>query len=157
MWELVVSESYHCYLNGAVNIQLTNFGRGEWSVWGCLWICWSVERLQGYSVHTPKANSTEYTEWQRPLSGVNSIMMVKSAQPGVDGGGGARPPPFTIVTITYKVAVRFSRAGRKTPTISSLPLCMYSVANSVSLGSPHNKPQQRTKYDIRISEFTRKD
>jgi hypothetical protein len=43
------------------------------------------------------------TELQRPLSGVHSIMMEKLAQAGE--GGGARPPPFTIFTITYKVAV----------------------------------------------------
>ncbi len=36
--------------------------------------------------------STEYTEWQRPLSGLYSIMMVKSAQPGE--GGGCTPTPF---------------------------------------------------------------
>jgi hypothetical protein len=31
-------------------------------------------------------------------------MMEKSAQDG-ESGGGARPPPFTLFTITYKVAV----------------------------------------------------
>jgi hypothetical protein len=50
---------------------------------------------------------TEHTEWQRPFSGVHSIMMEKLAQAGE--GGGARPPPFTIPvyhdTITYKVVV----------------------------------------------------
>jgi hypothetical protein len=40
-----------------------------------------------------------YTEWQLPISGAHSIMMEKSAL------AGARPPPFTLVTITYKVAV----------------------------------------------------
>ncbi len=34
---------------------------------------------------------TEYTELQWLLSGVHSIMMVKSAQPG---GGGCTPAPF---------------------------------------------------------------
>jgi hypothetical protein len=34
----------------------------------------------------------EYTQLQLPLSGVHSIMMEKSAQPGE--GGGAHPPPF---------------------------------------------------------------
>jgi hypothetical protein len=46
---------------------------------------------------------SEYTEWQRPLSGVHSIMMVKSAQPGE--GGGCTPSPFTPSTITSKVVV----------------------------------------------------
>jgi hypothetical protein len=41
------------------------------------------------------------TEWQWPLSGVHSIIMEKLAQAGEEGGGGARPPPFTISTITY--------------------------------------------------------
>ncbi len=36
-------------------------------------------------------------------SGVNSVMMEKSAKHG--GVGDARPPPFTISTITYKVVV----------------------------------------------------
>jgi hypothetical protein len=48
--------------------------------------------------------NTEYTEWQWLLSGVHFIMMVKSAQPG-EGGGVARPPPFTLSTITSKVVV----------------------------------------------------
>jgi hypothetical protein len=38
-----------------------------------------------------------------------SIMMEKSAQPGKDGG--ARPPPITISTITYKIVV-FTPAER---------------------------------------------
>ncbi len=40
-------------------------------------------------------------EWQRPLSGVHSIMRVKLAEAG--GVGGARPPRFTTFTITSKV------------------------------------------------------
>jgi hypothetical protein len=44
--------------------------------------------------------TTEFTEWQWPLSGEHSIMMVKSAQP--DDGGSTRPPPFTLSTITNK-------------------------------------------------------
>jgi hypothetical protein len=38
---------------------------------------------------------TEYTEWQWPLSGVLSIMRVKSAQAG--GGGGCMPTPFHYI------------------------------------------------------------
>jgi hypothetical protein len=37
------------------------------------------------------------------LSGIHSIMRVKLAQAGEDGG--ARPPPFTTFTITSKVAM----------------------------------------------------
>ncbi len=49
--------------------------------------------------------TTEYTEWQRPLSGVHSIMMEKFAQAGEGGGCTVRPPSFTISTSTYKVVV----------------------------------------------------
>jgi hypothetical protein len=38
-------------------------------------------------------------DWHWPLSGVHTIVMVNSAQPVV-GGGPARPPPFTLSTIT---------------------------------------------------------
>jgi hypothetical protein len=41
-----------------------------------------------------------HTEWQLPHFGVHSTMMENLAQPCE--GGGARSPPFTISTITYK-------------------------------------------------------
>jgi hypothetical protein len=47
--------------------------------------------------------STEYTEYQLLISGVHSIMRVKSAQAGK--GGGCTPTPFITFTITSKVAV----------------------------------------------------
>ncbi len=47
----------------------------------------------------------EYTEWQWPLSGIHSIVMEKSHQPGGGGGHTRRPPPFTLSTFTYKVVV----------------------------------------------------
>jgi len=43
------------------------------------------------------------TKWQRPLYGVHSITMEKLDHAGE--GGGARPPPYTISTIAYKVVV----------------------------------------------------
>jgi hypothetical protein len=46
-----------------------------------------------------------YRERSNRLSGVHSIMMVNSAQPGGAGGGGARLPPFTLSTITSKVVM----------------------------------------------------
>jgi hypothetical protein len=49
--------------------------------------------------------STEYTEKQRLLSGIHSIMRVKLAQAGEGGGGGCMPTPFITFTITSKVAV----------------------------------------------------
>jgi hypothetical protein len=69
--------------------------------------------------------STEYTELQRLLSGVHSIMRVKLAQVGK--GGGARPPPFITFTITSKVAV-YAPEWAETLTISSKN--MYSVTFS---------------------------
>jgi hypothetical protein len=44
-----------------------------------------------------------HTVWQRPLYGVYTIMMGKLAKDG--DGGDARPPPFTLFTIMFKVAV----------------------------------------------------
>jgi hypothetical protein len=45
---------------------------------------------------------TDYTEWQRPISGVHSIMMEKSAQAGEGGGCAAQcavhPPPSPVHT-----------------------------------------------------------
>jgi hypothetical protein len=52
-----------------------------------------------------KSGRAPHTEWQLPISGVHSIMMEKSAQPDKRGVGGAHPPPFTLVTITYKVVL----------------------------------------------------
>jgi hypothetical protein len=53
-----------------------------------------------------------HTEWQLLLSGVHSIMIEKSAQPGEEGGGmHTRPPLFTISTMTSKVVV-YAPAGR---------------------------------------------
>ncbi len=56
--------------------------------------------------------STEYTEWQQPLSGVHSIIMVKSTK--TNG-----PPPFTLPTITNKVVV-YAPAERA-DTVGILP------------------------------------
>jgi hypothetical protein len=59
-----------------------------------------------------------HTEWQPPLSGIHSIMMGKLAQAGE--GGGARSPTFTIVTITYKVAVHAPAQRAETLTLFHL-------------------------------------
>jgi hypothetical protein len=58
------------------------------------------------------------------------LIMKKLALAGEGGGGGARPSPFTISTITYKVEV-YAPAERADP----LPLFliypfMYSVAET---------------------------
>ncbi len=66
--------------------------------------------------------TTEYIEWQRPLSGVHFIKMEILAQAGERGGVHAHPL-FTISTITYKV-VMYATAERADtlPHISTLPL-----------------------------------
>ncbi len=74
-----------------------------------------------------KAITTEWhTEWQRPLSGVHSIMMEKSAQAG-EGGVGARPPPLTISTITYKVVMYAPAQKADTLHLFLLYPYMYSL------------------------------
>ncbi len=70
---------------------------------------------------------TEYTEWQRPLSGIHSIMMEKLAQGGEGGAGGARPPPCNISTITYKVVAYAPAERAYTLPLFLLYLYMYSV------------------------------
>jgi hypothetical protein len=56
-----------------------------------------------------------------PISGVHSIIMEKSAQPGECGG--ARTPPSTRVTITYKVAVYASAERADTLLLPLYKLC----------------------------------
>ncbi len=68
-----------------------------------------------------------HTEWQRPLSGVQSIMMEKLAQAGKGGGLHACPSPFTISTITYKVAVYAPAEMADTLPLFLLYPYMYSV------------------------------
>ncbi len=71
--------------------------------------CCKVSAVFGLTTKKQKAIQYEryshsaHTERQLPLSGVHSIMMEKLAQSGE--GEGARPPPSTISTITYKVVV----------------------------------------------------
>ncbi len=74
---------------------------------------------------------TEYPEWQRPLSGVHSIMMEKLAQAGEDRGVHAHPLSLYHHHV-QSCGVCSSWEGRCTPTISTLPL-MYSVSPPVSL------------------------
>ncbi len=76
---------------------------------------------------TGKAWDTECTEWQRPLSGVHSIMMEKLAQAG-EGMGSARPPPFTTSTITYKIVVYAPAKREDTLPLVLLYPYMYFVA-----------------------------
>jgi hypothetical protein len=66
-------------------------GKG-WSFcldYSCLFVC---------------SDEGEQIEWQWPLSGVHSIMMVNSAKPG-EGGGCTPIPPFTLSTIKSEVVM----------------------------------------------------
>ncbi len=75
--------------------------------------------------HTKSGTHRVHTEWQRPLSGVYSIMMETLAQAGE--GGGCTPTPFhCIYHHVQSCGVRSSWEGRYTPPISTLPY-MYSV------------------------------
>ncbi len=56
-------------------------------------IAWEI--IDRYSVNIPQS---KYTEWQRQLSCVHSIMMEKLAQ--ADEGGGCTPTPFHIPSRT---------------------------------------------------------
>ncbi len=65
-----------------------------------------------------------HTEWQRPRSCVHSIMIYrKLAQAGE--GGGARPPPSTVFTITYKVALHLHAPAQRTDTLTLFHLYPY--------------------------------
>ncbi len=67
-----------------------------------------------------------HTDWQWPISGVHSILTEKTALAG-EGRGvhRARPLPFTLFNITYKVAV-YAPAERA----DTLPLFhLYPVCN----------------------------
>ncbi len=61
-------------------------------------------------------------------------MMEKLAQ--ACGGGGASPPPFTIVTITYKVAVYAPAEWADTLILFHLDQYMYSVSFPLDFSPP---------------------
>ncbi len=69
--------------------------------------------------------TTEYTELQPLLSGVHSVMRVKSVLAGE--GGGAPPPPLITFTLTSKVAVYAPAEWADTLTLFHLYQYMYSV------------------------------
>jgi hypothetical protein len=58
-------------------------------------------------------------------------MMEKLAKAG-EGGGGARPPPFTLSTITYKVVVYDSVERADTLPLFLLDPCVYSIELTIS-------------------------
>jgi hypothetical protein len=71
---------------------------------------------------------TEYTELQPLLSGVHSVMRVKSVLAG-EGGAGARPPPF----ITSKVALCAPAEWADTLNLFHLYQNMYSVFGPIGI------------------------
>ncbi len=66
-----------------------------------------------------------HTEWHWAFPGEHSVTMVKSAQPGE--GGGCRPPPFTLYTITSKVVVYVPAERAETLPLFLLYPYMYFV------------------------------
>ncbi len=75
----------------------------------------------------------EYTELQQLLSGVHSVMRVKSVLAGE--GGDARPPPLITFTLTSKVAVYAPAEWADTLTLFHLYQYMYSVGRTLTLRS----------------------
>ncbi len=74
--------------------------------------------------------STEYTELRLLLSGVHSVMRVKSVR--LVRVGGARPPPLITFTLTTKVGVYARAEWADTLTLFHLYQYVYSVVLSVS-------------------------
>ncbi len=71
---------------------------------------------------------TEYTEWQRPLSGVHFILMEKSTQTGEGGDGGCTPTPFYHIYYYVQNCGLYAPAERAdTPPLFLLYPYMYSV------------------------------
>jgi hypothetical protein len=66
-----------------------------------------------------------HTEWQWPLSGVNSIMMVKSARPGEGGGVHAVPLTLYLPSRAKLQYIRSSWEDRYTYTPPISPIHLY--------------------------------
>ncbi len=81
---------------------------------------------------TARHDHRVHTEWQRPLSGLKSILMEKLAQASV--GGGACPLPFTIFTITYKVAVYVYAPAERADKLTLFHLYPYVLCGQYSVG-----------------------
>ncbi len=86
--------------------------------------------------------TTEYTEWQWPLSSVHSIMRVKSAH--LEREGDASTPPFTISFISYK-AVVYS----PTEWAGTLPLfLLYPYMDSVGCSTDNESRREPTQQGV---------
>jgi hypothetical protein len=80
------------------------------------------------STYLIRASTTEYTELQPLLSGVHSVMKVKSVLAGE--GGWCTPTPSHYFTRTSKVAVNAPAEWTDTLTLFHLYQSMYSVAST---------------------------
>ncbi len=78
-----------------------------------------------YTAHIRKIDITEYK--QSGNCRFLPLMIEKSALAGE--GGGARPPPYTLVTITYKVAVYAPAERADALPVSHIYPYMYSVVD----------------------------
>jgi hypothetical protein len=94
-----------------------------------------------------------HTEWQWTLSGVHTLMIVKSVQLG-EGGGGCTPSPFhSIYRHEQSYGVRSSSEGGYTPHISPLPL--YVLCGVLFLQEVKQKAKTiRPRYSQNISICT---
>jgi hypothetical protein len=109
---------------------LTKLGEGPWCISQKLKVVESQPNTASCIISTVMdgPHHRVHTEWQRPLSGVHSIMMEKFAQDGeCGGGGGACPPLFSISTIHYKVVVYAPAERADTLPLFLLYPYMYSV------------------------------
>ncbi len=77
----------------------------------------------------PRLTLRVHTEWQPAISSVHSIMMDDGKRSPLVRVGGVRPPPSTIVTITYKVAVYAPAEWADALTLFHLYQYMYSVGS----------------------------
>jgi hypothetical protein len=110
--------------------------------------------------HVASVSSPQYTEWQRPLSGVHSIMMEKWAQAGEEGGGVHAHHPFHyIYHHVQSCGVRSRWEGRYTPPVSTLPqyeLCGVIQRNlGLSCGHSHllSATQNYCRYTLLLHIF----
>jgi len=92
-----------------------------------------------------------HKEWQLPLSSVHSIMMENLAQPGE--GGGARPSPFTISSITCKVAeyTLHLRGQIHSPYFYSTSICTTGHSPILALRKPAKAQKVHCTYKYNVA------
>ncbi len=130
----------------------TKFHRDRWkqkqpfTIWYCVDIFYPWKDIVGKKVSKLRSNaelraffgtsfslSTEYTELQRLLSGVYSIVMEKFARAGEGGGGGSNAYPFSLyLPSRTKLWCTLQLRGQiNSPYLYSTLICtLYSVSLS---------------------------